>query len=412
MTSPASSSPESSDPAAPRGRLRTLAMAVVQTVVFGVLFFGAAELVARYVFGFRPLTPGTFLFEHEPRRGWTHQRSADELFVKLGFQTPIRINSKGLREREIPYEKPAGTFRVLVIGDSNVAGFEVGEDETFTRVTESLLRERGYNVEFLNGGHRGYGTDQSLLFLMDEGMKYQPDLVLYFWSDNDVDDNVTVHRPFRRYGKGWFDVDQSGALVLNGVPVPEFPYDQGIQVGDDGQLRKLDVPPLLRATVFLRDELTLHSGFATFLVWAVAQLPSAENTVLGASTFGDFREQGGVQPDLDTQSRRFRLTLAVVREMERVAEQGGARLQLIGIGGPWANTLRAEAGMPELHDWDRYVERIPGDGSTVRTPFDPHWNALGNRLYAEELAEILVESGLVPPSLASEAPTAATAASR
>src|SRR6185295_4155227 len=209
---------------------------------------------------------------------------------------------------ELPYEKPAGTFRVLVVGDSNVAGFEVGEDETFTRVAEKILRDKGYRVEFINGGHRGYGTDQSLLFLEDEGMKYHPDLVLYFWSDNDLDDNITIHRPFRPFGKGWFDVDANGVLSLHGVPVPEFRYEEGLQVGEDSQVRSLIVPDGVRASVLLRDELTARSGFATFLVWAVARLPNAERSVLGASTFGDFRAEGG-QPALQVDTRRYRLTL-------------------------------------------------------------------------------------------------------
>lgn len=381
---------------APSGRLRGAATTVFKILVTAIAFVAVCELAARYLFGFQPLTPGTFLFEHHPRWGWTHQPNSSELFVKLGFQQPIHINSKGLRERELPYEKPPGTFRVFVVGDSNVAGFEVGEDETFTRVTEKLLRDKGLRVEFINGGHRGYGTDQSLLFLTDEGMKYQPDLVLYFWSDNDLDDNITIHRPFRPYGKGWFDVDENGALALHGVPVPEFRYDEGLQVREDSQVHSIVVPGGLRASVLLRDEITLRSGFATFLVWAVAQLPNAEKGLLGASTFGDFRAEGGL-PTLDLGSRRFRVTLEMLREMQRVAAAGGARVQMIGIGSDWSKALRAAAGMPELNDWERYIEAIE-DPESVLTPFDPHWNALGNKIYAEQLAALLLDHGLVPPA--------------
>ena len=381
------------------GGLRSFAATIARALVAALVFFGACELGARYLFGFRPLTPGTFLFEAHPRWGWTHQANASEMFVKLGFQQPIHINSKGLRERELPYDKEPGVFRVFVVGDSNVAGFEVGEDETFTRVTESILRAEGHRVEFINGGHRGYGTDQSLLFLSDEGMKYHPDLVLYFWSDNDLDDNVTIHRPFRRFGKGWFDLDADGALVMKGVPVPEYPYDEGLQVGDDGQVRHLVVPGAVRASVALRDALALHSGFATFLVWAVANMPSAEKTVVGSGSFADFQESGGQLPAVDPASRTFRLTLALIREMQRVAADGGARFQMIGIGGAWSKALRAAAGMPELSDWDRYVAAIP-DPKAVKTPFDPHWNALGNKIYAEQLSKLLVDNGFVPPAVA------------
>ena len=107
-----------------------------------------------------------------------------------------------LREREIPFERGPGVRRVLVVGDSQVAGFEVAEDETFTRVAERELRAQGIPIEIINAGFRGYGTDQVLLFVQDEGLRYRPDLVVYVWAYNDPEDNMTVHRPFRRFGKG------------------------------------------------------------------------------------------------------------------------------------------------------------------------------------------------------------------
>jgi hypothetical protein len=56
--------------------------------------------------------------------------------------------------------------------------------------------------------------------------------------------------------------------------------------------------------------------------------------------------------------------------------------------------------MPELHEYERYRRGVPSRDA-VKTPFDPHWNALGNRLYAEQLATALVEDGFLPqPSLA------------
>lgn len=376
-------------------RPRFLAMVLLQLLVFGGLFFGVAELAARYLGGFRPLTSADTLFEGHPRWGWRHQLNAKDTFVKLGFQTPIEINSKGLRERELPYEKPPGVFRVLVIGDSNVAGFEVAPDETFVRVTESILRQRGYDVEFINAGHRGWGTDQSLLFLKDEGMKYRPDLVLYFWSDNDLDDNMTIHRPYRKYGKGYFAVDEAGALELRGVPVPPFPYTQGSRVSDDGEVKTVEIPRFLQASLWVRDRLITRSAFATFLVYLVAKVPNLEMVVLGASTFGDFQAMQGKVPEVDEQGRVFRVTAEVVREMQRVAQEGGAPLLLIGIPGIWPTAIRTVVGLPEVHEYERYRERIPSP-EAVRTRFDPHWNALGNRLYAEQLAGMLIEGGYLP----------------
>jgi hypothetical protein len=97
----------------------------LQLVVFGGGFLVLAELAARTILDVRPLTSDFHFFEYHPRWGWAYRRDAEGLFVRLGFEQPIQINSRGLREREIAYEKAPGVTRVLVIGDSNVAGFEV-----------------------------------------------------------------------------------------------------------------------------------------------------------------------------------------------------------------------------------------------------------------------------------------------
>ena len=108
---------------------------------------------------------------------------------------PLNINSKGLRDRDYPHEKPAGTFRILVLGDSMTWGLGVADDEMFTEVLERRFAEDGAKVEVINTGVSGWGTDQQYLFLQREGLKYQPDLVLLnFYLVNDPTDNVSTVR--------------------------------------------------------------------------------------------------------------------------------------------------------------------------------------------------------------------------
>jgi hypothetical protein len=62
--------------------------------------------------------------------GWKHTAE---------FTTWVRVNSKGLRGPEIPYVKPTGTYRVLVLGDSFTFALQVAEEETFVaRLAEQL----------------------------------------------------------------------------------------------------------------------------------------------------------------------------------------------------------------------------------------------------------------------------------
>lgn len=66
----------------------------------------------------------------------------------------FRINSAGFRDREHCPEKPPGTFRVAVLGDSYAEAFQVDQQETFWAVLERELQQRdfasGRAVEVLN----------------------------------------------------------------------------------------------------------------------------------------------------------------------------------------------------------------------------------------------------------------------
>jgi len=103
----------------------------------------------------------------------------------------LKTNSVGLREREIPFEKPDGTFRILLLGDSMSMGEGVASEKTYLRQLESLLeKEATERIETINAAVRGYGSDQELLLFRRLGKTYDPDLViLAFFLYNDMQDN-------------------------------------------------------------------------------------------------------------------------------------------------------------------------------------------------------------------------------
>jgi hypothetical protein len=132
----------------------------------------------------------------------------------------ITINSKGLRDKEHDYEKKPGVRRILVLGDSFAWGYGVSNEEIFTEVLERKLAKCTSPVEVINSGVSGWGTDQEYLFLISEGYRYSPDLiVLALYLANDLENNSNS----KQYGlqKPYF-VD--AGLVLKNVPVP-FPNE-------------------------------------------------------------------------------------------------------------------------------------------------------------------------------------------
>lgn len=94
---------------------------------------------------------------------------------------PVRINSHGLRGPETTYEKPAGTVRILNLGDSVAMGWGVAEEDTYGRRLERWLNEQaagGPRYEVINAGVPGWNLENALAYLEAEGLRYEPDLVL------------------------------------------------------------------------------------------------------------------------------------------------------------------------------------------------------------------------------------------
>jgi len=143
-----------------------------------------------------PFLPGNYdtgirLVRH-PVYGHYHPPDHRLWIQRDEFTTHIQTNAAGQRGRSLPLSKPAGTFRILVLGDSFVEAEQVHDHERFIMRLEALLNEGGGPIryEVIDGGCGGWGTAQQLLYLREQGLAYQPDLVLLaFFVGNDVGDN-------------------------------------------------------------------------------------------------------------------------------------------------------------------------------------------------------------------------------
>lgn len=128
----------------------------------------------------------------------------------------LTINSQGLRDREYPYEPPPGVSRILVLGDSYAWGYGVSDEEIFSEVLEKRLAGETKKWEVINTGVSGWGTDQELLFLQEEGLRYRPDVVvLAFFVINDPVNNVNSSQ-YGLYKPVFADL----SLTLANTPVP------------------------------------------------------------------------------------------------------------------------------------------------------------------------------------------------
>jgi hypothetical protein len=177
---------------------------------------GVARFLDRGPRGKADLTIDRYM-EHDDLLGWRKRPLAHVTFREPEFTVEVAVNSHGLRGPERPYEIPPNTTRILALGDSFVEGYTVAQPET---VSQDLERElnRPCCFEVLNGGTSGYSTDQEYLFYRLEGRRYSPKVVILFFYFNDVLYNVRA-----RYSGGDpkpLLVQEGDELVVSNRPVP------------------------------------------------------------------------------------------------------------------------------------------------------------------------------------------------
>src|SRR5262249_8632613 len=148
------------------------------------------------LFVFLILEGGLRLFGFGPKRtmnqfdaalGWTKTPSTSLRRHTSEFDVTLSTNSRGLREDEsLGYAKARGVTRVLIAGDSFTLGYTVDRPDTLSELLEERMRAEGRNAQVINGGTEGYSTDQEVLWLAREGVKYSPDVVVLQMYENDI----------------------------------------------------------------------------------------------------------------------------------------------------------------------------------------------------------------------------------
>jgi hypothetical protein len=125
----------------------------------------------------------------------------------------LNTNSQGFRgKEEYKIEKNPNKKRVIFIGDSFTFGEEVSDKETYPYYFGKLLP----NIEVINLGVHGYGHDQMLISLREQGQLYKPDFVILGFIEADTKRNMVN---FRDYAKPQFELNEN-ELTLTSVPVP------------------------------------------------------------------------------------------------------------------------------------------------------------------------------------------------
>jgi carbamoyltransferase len=178
------------------------------------------------------------LFEYHPVLGYRFIPRLKTRVPHEGGGYLVQVNGSGFRCRhEIVREKPAGTTRILLFGDSHTAGDGVSNGKRFGDLLEQLLPG---NVEVFNFGLPGTGTDQQYLAYREFAADIEHDLLLLVVQIENIQRVAARYRYYsdeqgRRvlYAKPYYEL-HDGKLALHQVPPRPAPMDPADVPGGDG----------------------------------------------------------------------------------------------------------------------------------------------------------------------------------
>jgi hypothetical protein len=358
------------------------------SILLTLLAFEVGLRCAGYRAVYETYSKPSLFWVHDPVLGWAHEPGAQADYVgprpwPVEFREHVEINALGLRGPDLPEPPPAGARRVLVLGDSMVAGFEVPWHATFTAILQDRLSQSlDRPVQVINAGVRGYGTDQSLLYYRDRGRRLRPDVVVFLYSAHDPKDNTTLHEMRRPFGKAAYALREDGSLELLGSPVRPYPACSEVRVTARRELERVD-GAFTRAMCHLQMVLLDRSALVSFLTTLVPWQDVLRWFYYLASPHLRFDTDRANGSGSDRYS--YRLTHELILQMARDVERDEAAFLLIGQGGHLVDldTSPLEAQGIEVLNLDPIEGQAPEE---IRFHHDSHYNAEGHARLAAFLA--------------------------
>ena len=165
----------------------------LRALVFPLYLLLVTEFVLQAAYYF---SVGQFLFErvaldwYRPVEvgNFRVKPDLDRVYATPEYRTHVRTNSEGFRvpAEGLEYErpKPEDVYRILLLGPSFAFAAEVDYEFSVGAQVERMLgaagREDGRRVELINAGVPAWPPFHQFAWFENEGVDYQPDLVIQF----------------------------------------------------------------------------------------------------------------------------------------------------------------------------------------------------------------------------------------
>ena len=359
--------------------------------------------------------------------GWSYMPNARRLSSspEIG-EYELTTNAFGMRDREYALEKPDGTFRILLLGDSFGVDGRVPSEYLYHELAEKALNEAlDTPVEVLNASVTGWSTDQELVYYEEEGRRLDADLVLLaFFMGNDTICNY----------EGWSYANKPTFGMRDGKLVQvEFPDTTPVskQEGVVGDFEAASLKTEVRLSIPLQIRKWTSENLHLFRYVRAAgnSVPLVNRVLIGVGLREDIRFIHRIfmveeSPDV---REAWIVTKALLERLNREVRQDGAEFAVLVIHSAYQvettywwepefdfypamnNTTAWDLQRPDsiLQEFldreqiphyflaDEFADYVAQTGNLTTWENDQHWNLIGHELAGHLMAEWLLASGLL-----------------
>jgi lysophospholipase L1-like esterase len=301
------------------------------------------------------------------------------------YDVTFRANALGFNDVEHSLAKPPGRFRVLLLGDSFVEGFQVRPERHLARLLEGLAARDGHDVEVVAMGISGYGQAQELATYESVGRPYRPDLVVAFFCPNDLWNNLVGIEGDE--GPPVYTLSSEGKLVSSFAGQPETPVTPA-------ELRKHVRQPRFPGLREVR-----HLVRVAYRLVTNSEMRGAARAV-ALQELPRGRRQMDPQLPRGIRADQQLMFASLVAEMKReVVERDGTPLLSVIVSGNasrepgrayrrmirWVTNTFARQGIETLNLDTLFRDRSRREQRYPSWPTDLHWNETGHAWVAETL---------------------------
>lgn len=308
--------------------------------------------------------------------------------------------------REYSTTKPAGTRRVVLVGDSFVEALQVNQDQSMFVAAEKAMSRPDRPVEWYALGNSGWGTAQQYQVIRHYAFDYEPDLVVLLFVENDPYDTspylVSIEPQMASYVLGpneelvyrqpqYWERDFWKRVAMHSAVIRWFVLQRGFLINRNNIPEHLNMP-LREAALVEHPEITdplrtLPLEEREQLTWKLIEKTIAEMATL-------------------CQQNGTRLAIAYrgsMLEIESALEDGEHWKPPVEDDpyclGPRRFEMGREMVAPICEQYDipffdltsALKEAVARERTSHVFPDDPHYNALGQRVAGEALARWVEE---------------------